>query len=49
MRPAFPCSLVQTSAAEPYRQAPHDAPGPALAPAATPDGETCHATRAASR
>jgi len=37
MRQAFLCYLVQTSAADPQRQAPHDAPGQALAPAATPN------------
>jgi hypothetical protein len=49
MRPAFLPYLVQTRIADLHRQAQRDAPVQALAPAATPEGETRHATRSACR
>jgi hypothetical protein len=49
MRPAFLRYLVHTQAADPYPRAHHDAAGQALAPAATPQARTRHATHAACR
>ena len=49
MRPVFLYYLVHTRATDPYRNAHRDTPGQALAPAATPEGKTRHATRPACR
>jgi hypothetical protein len=49
MRPAFLSHLAQTQVADLHRQARRDAPPQSLAPAATPEGETRHATRSAYR
>ena len=48
MRPAYPYYRVQTRTADPYRR-PSMMHSSGTHPAATPEGETRHATRSACR